>query len=556
VPVDPAQLVTRYERLWSRAQTYRAHCQELADYVMPGRNPIIRTGVEGEKRTQRVYDSTAIEARKLLSASMQGALTNHALRWFSLKTRNQANNDTWEVQAWLEDAEERMSLALRQSNFYEESFLCYDDLATFATAALYCEENEKPPTGAPFGGLLFRALPIQEYVIEEAHDGLVDTVLRSFELSARAAIQRFGRDTVSEQIRGAMDSGRGDDRFRILHGVYPRADAERTRYGSRGLPVVSCYVEHGTRTLLRESGFHEFPYAVPRWSKLSGEVYGTDSPAMIALPDIKTLNQADMLTLQSGELAIRPPYVQMEDGIVGDIDLRPNGQTVLTRPDALRPLETGGKFDVGQLLMEQRRQRIQRIFFWEQLQLVEGRTMTATEVERRWEIMRRILGPTLGRFEYEFLNRVIERVFALMFRAGALLPPPEAVLGDDLDIEYEGPLARSQKSQRVGGWEATLGHLHALQAVSPEAVVTALDNYDLDDALRDQATIVGLPPSYLRSREEVAQVRAQRQQMQQQALQMQQMGQMAEAAGKAAPMLTAVDQAAQTGRQLPAPQAA
>jgi hypothetical protein len=130
------------------------------------------------------------------------------------------------------------------------------------------------------------------------------------------------------------------------------------------------------------------------------------------------------------------------------------------------------------------------------------------------------------------------------------------VLGDDLDIEYEGPLARSQKSQRVGGWEATLGHLHALQAVSPEAVVTALDNYDLDDALRDQATIVGLPPSYLRSREEVAQVRAQRQQMQQQALQMQQMGQMAEAAGKAAPMLTAVDQAAQTGRQLPAPQAA
>ena len=548
MPADAAQLCTRYDRLLARAQTYRNHCQDLADYVMPGRNTITRQGVEGEKRMQRVYDSTAIEARKLLSASMQGALTNNALRWFSLKTRNAESNDAWEVQSWLEDTEERMSLALRQSNFYAETILCYDDLATFSTAALLIEEREKPAQGIPFGGLRFRALPIQEYVIDEAADGMVDTLFRSFEMSARQVVQQFGEDKVSDAIKGMISGGRPDERVRVLHCVMPRAEG-RTQYGASGMAFASCYLEAAHKRMLLESGFPEFPYAVPRWSKLAGEVWGSDSPAMIALADIKTLNQADMLTLQSGELAIRPPYAQLVVWIVGDIDLRPNGITVEEVPNALRPLETGGKFDVAQLLMENRRARIQRIFYWEQLQLTEGRTMTATEVERRWEIMRRILGPTLGRLESEFLNRVIERVFALMLRAGALLPVPDAVLEDDIDIEYEGPLAKSQKAQRVAGWEATLQQIAALAGVSPEAAVTTLDNFDLDDAARDQSQIVGLPASYLRSVQERDAVRAQRGQMQRQQQEMAMMSQVAESAGKAAPALTAVSQAASVGQQ-------
>ena len=40
----------------------------------------------------------------------------------------------------------------------------------------------------------------------------------------------------------------------------------------------------------------------------------------------------------------------------------------------------------------------------------------------RMELMRRILGPELSRFQYEFLTALIDRVFGLMYRAN-LLPP-------------------------------------------------------------------------------------------------------------------------------------
>ena len=57
--------------------------------------------------------------------------------------------------------------------------------------------------------------------------------------------------------------------------------------------------------------------------------------------------------------------------------------------------------------------------------------MTATEVQVRYELMQRLLGPTLGRFQSEFLNPLIERVFGIMFRANAFLPAPEIFLKDN-----------------------------------------------------------------------------------------------------------------------------
>ena len=101
----------------------------------------------------------------------------------------------------------------------------------------------------------------------------------------------------------------------------------------------------------------------------------------------------------------------------------------------------------------------------------------------------------------------------------------------------------------MAGGEGTLQQTAALAGVSPEAAVTTLDNFDLDDAARDQSQIVGLPASYLRSVQERDAVRAQRGQMQRQQQEMAMMSQVAESAGKAAPALTAVSQAASVGQQ-------
>ena len=49
---------------------------------------------------------------------------------------------------------------------------------------------------------------------------------------------------------------------------------------------ISVANQKEEKTLLEEGGFDEFPYMVPRWSKVAGEIYGR-SPSMTSLPDIK-----------------------------------------------------------------------------------------------------------------------------------------------------------------------------------------------------------------------------------------------------------------------------
>src|SRR4029450_9378112 len=134
----------------------------------------------------------------------------------------------------------------------------------------------------------------------------------------------------------------------------------------------------------------------------------------------------------------------------------------------------------------QLRQAIRETFFNSQLQLPSGPMMTATEVERRYELMQRILGPTLGRLESELPAPMIERIFGLMLRARAFPPPPDTLLraaaqaGGDLDIAYEGPLARAQRSHVIDSVSRLYQYGMPIAPVEPQA----LDNLDHDEAVR------------------------------------------------------------------------
>jgi hypothetical protein len=538
MPVEPGPLLARYDRLLARAANYREHCQEIAEYLVPDKSIITRLGgVEGERRMDRVFDSTGPEALGLLTATMMSALTPSTLRWFGLKTRSDELNEAWEAQRWLQECESRMRLAISQSNFYSEKFSADQDKIAFGTSAMLMEEREKPAKGIPFGGLHFRALPLGEFVIEEGSDGSIDTLFRAYEMAARNVVEQWGAAKVSETTRTLAEQ-RPDQRVTIIHAVYPRKIA-KPRRDTLGLPFASCYLEKQALHVLQESGFHEFPYAVPRWEKLTGEVYGRGQ-GMRALPDLKTLNKADELTLEGWALAIRPPRVMLEDGIVGEIDLTPDGLTVESTPNALRHLENKARWDVNEGLTKERQDRIRRLFFWHQLQLQEGRVMTATEVERRWDTMRRILGPTLERQEAEDLSPIIARVFGLMQRGGALPPVPDILIGEDLDIVYEGPLSRSQKVQRVAGMEQFVGIATAVAAIDPMKAQEMMDILDGEDAARDLAEISGLPPSYLKSKDEVSAVKQARTERMAQDRQMAGFEQAANIAKGAAPLLTAM----------------
>jgi hypothetical protein len=149
--------------------------------------------------------------------------------------------------------------------------------------------------------------------------------------------------------------------------------------------------------VVRTGGYNEFPYLVPRWSKATGEIFGR-SPSYNALPDIKTLNKAVEIGLKAWAKAIDPPLLVQDDGVIGRVRTTPAGITVVRNDGAVKPLQIGSNWQITDLKENQLRTAIRQAFYSDQLQLQDGPQMTATEVQVRYELMQRLLGPTLGTF--------------------------------------------------------------------------------------------------------------------------------------------------------------
>jgi len=500
----------RLDKLEADRGTWESHWQEILDYVMPRKAEITFLRSRGEKRTEVLFDSTAITANNLLAASLQGTLTSPSLPWFSLKLRDDDANKIRDVQIWLEDTARRMYAVFNESNFNTEVHEMYLDLCSVGTSAIFVEEANE---GFLQGGLHFNTLHIAEYFIQENSTGRVDTLYRKYKMTARQAVQEFGEDNVGTKIKEAIKA-KPDTQFNFIHAVEPTQDYERSvgMKSKTKLPFHSCHVCFEDKMVVRVGGYNEFPYLVPRWSKATGEIFGR-SPSYNALPDIKTLNKAVEIGLKAWAKAIDPPLLVTDDGVIGRVRMTPGGITVVRSDTAIKPLQIGSNWQITDLKENQLRTAIRQAYYSDQLQLQEGPQMTATEVQVRYELMQRLLGPTLGRFQTEFLNPLIERVFGIMMRADALMPRPSEMEGMDMDIEYVGPLARSQRMEEAIAVERL--YQLAMQVVQVDP--TVMDVIDHEQAIRMRATLLGVPKTVLRGEDEVAEIREQRAAAQQQA---------------------------------------
>ena len=498
----------RCSTLESDRATWEDHWQDILDYVMPRKADISFVRAKGTKRTEVLYDSTAITANNLLAASLQGTLTSPSLPWFHLKLRDKELNENRDVQLWLEDSARRMYDTFNESNFNTEVHELYLDLCSVGTGSMFVEEGNN---GFETEGIHFNTLHIAEYFIQENINGQVDTLYRKYKLTARQAIEEFGEDNLGEKILEASKN-KPDKMFNFIHAVEPTKDYERAlRKAITKLPFHSCHVCVEDKMVVRTGGYNEFPYLVPRWAKATGEIFGR-SPSYNALPDIKTLNKAVEIGLKAWAKAIDPPLLVQDDGVIGRVRMTPAGITVVRNDGAIKPLQIGSNWQITDMKETQLRTAIRQAYYSDQLQLQEGPQMTATEVQVRYELMQRLLGPTLGRFQSEFLNPLIERTFGIMLRAGALMPEPDIIKGQQIDVEYVGPLARSQRMEESVAIERLYGLAMNVVQVDP----TIMDNINHDEAIRLRATLLGVPKTILRGRDEVTELREERAEQQQQ----------------------------------------
>jgi len=522
----------KFDKLKSERSVWETHWQECMDFIVPRKNDITRTSTPGDKKNTDLFDTTAIMSNQMLAGMLHGMLTNPATKFFELIMGDPVLDEDEEVKAWLQDSGDRMFTVLNNSNFQTEVHEVYIDIGSIGTSTLYIGEHDDKIVH-------FGARSMKEVYIEENNLGLIDTVYREFNWKPRQVVQEFGLDNLPEWVKDQHQKGCEDD-WTILHCVHPSSDD-----GERGktFPYESKYLLKDKHLFLHEGGFKEFPFAVPRWTKTTGENYGR-GPGMDMLPDIKMVNKMMETTLQGAQKTINPPMMVTDDGVIGRVRLVPGGLTVVRAGEPpIRPLITDARIDFGYQAVEDVRKRIRAGFYVDQLQLSQGPQMTATEVMQRTEENLRLMGPVLGRQHFEFLRPVIERVFGIMVRRGLIPPAPQAVQGKKFDVRYSSLIARAQRMSEGQNLARAISVAAPLFQLDPGAA----DILNADEGVRNVFGVYGVTAKIFRPRREVEEKRKARAEAQAAAVKQQQEAHQAAVVGQTAPGMAQMAQVQREG---------
>ena len=114
------KVIKRYGTLKAQRINWESHWDEVAKYVIPRKDNVYGQATPGEKRANRLFDSSAIRANDDLASNLHGMLTNPATVWFGLSTGDKELDKKPEVLKWLHRSTLQMIQTLNNSNFQTE----------------------------------------------------------------------------------------------------------------------------------------------------------------------------------------------------------------------------------------------------------------------------------------------------------------------------------------------------------------------------------------------------------------------------------------------------
>jgi len=554
MPTHGREIINRYNKLKNERSNFDDRWEAMAPFVAPSRKGINALFAPGVKQTLGVYDSTTMAAAEISSQFVAGHTINPAQLWFGLKMRNEEISQLDPVKEWLEESRDRMLKNLAASMFYAEAPESLIDYVGFGTGSLLMEELPQPvnKTIEGFRGFFVHADKIGRFVIAEGPDGLVDTEMREFKFTVRQTMDRWGQDSLPENMKQALAKGEIDKQFTFIHDIEPRPKTDR-KGGSLGMPWLSVWVEKDSKHIVNESGYNLFPAAVPRYQKTPGEVMGRGR-GDLAFPDAWTLNTAKRMGFEDWALKIRPPVLSRHDSVIGSLKLVPAGLTSINThggriQDQIVPFQTGSHPEVSQIKEEELRRSIRQIFFVDQilaLMEVQKTQMTATEILTKMDLLFRLLGPVYGRLQREWLTAIVDISFDLMLDAGALSPPPEEVFDTDgtIDVEFFNPIAKAQRAGDIDAINLAINDLAPMGQLFPQI----WDGLDPDKLRAHVFDVRGVPAKVVRTEEEIGVVREAREEQDQQENQMAQLKEGSEVARNVAPVVKALGEQGQQGQ--------
>lgn len=491
--MDNVKLVKNFRRLEAERKTLDSTLEVIRKFFVPFRGEFFEEQNDENqidwRELRQVYDATGISAADRLAANVQSALVSPSMKWFKFKFRNDALNKDNTAAKWLEQCEDITYQELKDSNFDVESSEFFLDAVSFGTSVI----SEEAESELEWKGINFNAIPLVDCYFEEDAKSKILRFYRKFQWTPLQVFSKFGNET-PKWIMDKQEEAASEKILVILCVCHNKdnAAADTTKVleaGKRPYPYKYIVVKDASM-IGAMGGYYEMPAFIARWRKVSGSKWGY-SPAHVALSDVLTLNQITEDTLEALGKVIDPAILTTNRGLMSDLDLRRSGVTVVRDTRDVVPFESKARFDVGELKIERLQAAVRAAFYVDQLELKESPAMTATEVNARADMVLKLMGPTSGRMQNDFLDPCLERTFKIQMRANRFPETPQIVEDEDaeLDIEYTGPMPRAQRQDLVMAINQWAGSIAQLAELNPGI----LQIPDWDAMARETAALAGVP---------------------------------------------------------------
>ena len=498
--IDAKSFLKRFSQADILKTQWKARFEEAYEYTMPGRESFYDEE-PGQKRTDRIFDETAVVGIQEFASRLQAGITPTFSRWINLKSGIEIPEELApQVDQQLDDITQYVFEVLHNSNFNQEVHESFMDLAIGTGCMLVNEGTSSDP-------IIFNAVPLPHITLNSGPDNRIDCVYRR-RLIRIGDIKVLYPNAELDEISLNKLANDPDAKCTLIEGTMRNySDPNKEVYD-----YVVCLKENES-IIKREkyTGQGSNPFITFRWNKASGEVYGR-GPVFNAMAAIKTTNLTVELILENAQMNISGIYQVEDDGVINTDNLQLVPGTIIpVAPGSrgLQPINGAGRFDVAQLVLDDMRANIRKALYMDTLGATKGTPMSATEVAERMADLSRQIGSSFGRLQSEFINPLIRRVIYILKKQGRITLP--SLDNKEIKIIPESPLSRAQNEQDIADvnrFNSTIG-----QTFGPEVLNLIVKQ---EEVARFLAEKMNLPEKLIRDAAEQQQVMQQMQQLQQQ----------------------------------------
>ena len=355
------------------------------------------------------------------NSSLAGGIFSHTVamdsEFFGFRTNDEEMNDKESVRKWFTEASKACIRQMANSNF---SLMTYETIlyySTLNTGVMYSSYED--------GKLIYQNYPITQCSIAEDKNGVVDTLFRSFDMTAQQAYGKWGEDCHKKIKDAYKDPTQRFTKFPFYHAVIPRHGRDVKSKSNKEMPFASYYVDLNNAKTMEEGGYKSFPYAVPRFLRTSTTPYGRGS-SFSAVNIARAIDRLEASIEDGTELVIQPS-IWIPAGSTEEVDMTPNSVNFFN-PTAGKPefFQPNIDFNAGEVRIERLSNSIMTLFYADLFMMLEDRkNMSATEVNARMAEKMQAITPVINRLDNEFFTPVIVRTLELLMDNGVIPPIPQ-----------------------------------------------------------------------------------------------------------------------------------